>query len=379
MPYGRKLIVDRKCDMLDLLEPAADEIFDNLAELSISAPAIVVFHRDQYLLNQDLVKSWMDRSDLTLILCCPDEGSETIIWHLDHMGLTGRVKSGQLLLITGADLPPEYRNLKFQNLCRRTVNSNDLVQCNDTIRKIFEKPIKPYDFLFLNGRTRRHRKYLLERFEQWGLLSRALWTCLEGWGYYDKVLTVPDSEENLMLNIRPIQYLPPQYELPEIRERVNLPLPMTDSFVKHHLFDGVWRDGVVCPAPYVDTYFSVVTETVFDGAAYTFLTEKIFKPIMAGHPFIVSANAGFYKELRRAGFRTFGHVIDESFDSLDNHQDRIERLAQSVRDLCNQNLADFLSASADVCKYNQQHLIEYVSHGEQEFLHNFFQFLSKHQ
>jgi hypothetical protein len=48
--------------------------------------------------------------------------------------------------------------------------------------------------------------------------------------------------------------------------------------------------------PYIDTYFSVVTETIFD-YPYTFRTEKIWKPMIMGHPFVAAANRGYYRDL----------------------------------------------------------------------------------
>jgi hypothetical protein len=44
---------------------------------------------------------------------------------------------------------------------------------------IFRITDKPYKFLFLNGRMRSHRKYLLERFQANGLLDQSLWTNLD--------------------------------------------------------------------------------------------------------------------------------------------------------------------------------------------------------
>jgi hypothetical protein len=113
------------------------------------------------------------------------------------------------------------------------------------------------------------------------------------------------------------------------------------NFVKNYLFKNTWGEVYLQAEPYVDTYFSLVTETVFN-YPYSFRTEKIWKPIAMAHPFIVVANRGYYKDMRNLGFKTFGHVINESFDLIDNNQDRIERIAAVVEDLCQQDLASFL-------------------------------------
>ena len=91
------------------------------------------------------------------------------------------------------------------------------------------------------------------------------------------------------------------------------------------------------------------------------------------------ANRGFYRDLRDLGFRTFDGIIDESFDLIDNDQDRIQRVFQIVNDLCRQDLIEFLAQCQAVCKYNQQHMIHQAQQERKEFPNKFFQFLRQHQ
>jgi hypothetical protein len=148
--------------------------------------------------------------------------------------------------------------------------------------------------------------------------------------------------------------------------------------VKYDLFDQQWGEIYLEAAPYIDTYFSVVTETVFD-YPYSFRTEKIWKSVAMAHPWIAVSNCGYYRDMHRLGFRTFGHLIDESFDQIEHSQDRIERIAQVVEDLCQQDLSQFLAAAEDVCKYNQQHLAHMRVQIRKEFPERFFQFIKKYQ
>ena len=110
---------------------------------------------------------------------------------------------------------------------------------------------------------------------------------------------------------------------------------------------------------------------------YSFRTEKIWKPVAMGQPWIVAANQGYYRDMHNLGFQTYGHVIDESFDNIENSQDRIERIAQVVEDLCQQDLASFLDACYNVCKYNQQHLAEMSQTVRKEFPQQFEQFINE--
>jgi hypothetical protein len=140
------------------------------------------------------------------------------------------------------------------------------------------------------------------------------------------------------------------------------------------LFKNEWGEIYLNARAYLDTYFSLVTETVFEHP-YSFRTEKIWKPIAIGHPFIVVSNQGYYKDLHQLGFKTFGHLIDESFDTIENNQQRIECIAQVVEDLCQQDLASFIKECYNVCKYNQQHLVEMRTKVRQDFPERFFQFI----
>ena len=45
-----------------------------------------------------------------------------------------------------------------------------------------------------------------------------------------------------------------------------------------------------------------------------FMTEKIWKPIMAQHVFVVHGNHLYLQKLREMGFKTFGNYFDESYD-----------------------------------------------------------------
>jgi len=62
---------------------------------------------------------------------------------------------------------------------------------------------------------------------------------------------------------------------------------------------------------------------------------------------------------------------------IDNNQDRLERIAAVVEDLCQQDLAKFLKECYNVCKYNQQCLAEMRIKVGKEFPDRFFQFIEE--
>lgn len=84
-----------------------------------------------------------------------------------------------------------------------------------------------------------------------------------------------------------------------------------------------------------ESYFSVVTETMFDvnvetTGAYKFFSEKIFKPIALKHPFIIAGWPNALVELRNLGYRTFSPFINEEYDTITVSEDRHEAIMKEI-------------------------------------------------
>jgi hypothetical protein len=211
-------------------------------------------------------------------------------------------------------------------------------------------------------------------------LNQALWSNLDssrGVGPY-KSLNIIFNGAELFAVTFPVKYLPSEYEVAKYQQNVTkVPDITTHRFeARNQLFNNEWGDILLASKPYLDTYFSLVTETVFD-YPHSFRTEKIWKPVAIGHPFIVASNSGYYRDLHKLGFKTFGHLIDESFDSIDNGLDRIKRITEVVEDLCNQDLPAFITAAQETCKYNQQRMSELRLQVRAEFPQRFENFINE--
>ena len=88
--------------------------------------------------------------------------------------------------------------------------------------------------------------------------------------------------------------------------------------------------------------WNFVIETVGDYPKQH-ISEKTIKAILTKRPFIINGAQNTLSLLKDLGFKTFNHLIDESFDTIENHQDRMDRILQIVEDLCKQDLDQFLS------------------------------------
>ena len=87
------------------------------------------------------------------------------------------------------------------------------------------------------------------------------------------------------------------------------------------------------PAWYAQTNFSIVAESRTNGKR--FISEKIFKPLAFQHPFIVYGTPNTLTHLHELGFETFNHVIDESYDTINNSLLRLQSIEQVLKDLYN--------------------------------------------
>jgi hypothetical protein len=371
------LILDTFCEVYDLLEPWAIDSFYDIKQHTMHSGCVYVLGRQQFVENAVLLRELIEKGDNCYILSNPHEGSETMKYNVMRFGASGQVLSKKLLLLSGGDMEPEWINFAYENFITKVFDMPENLEATQRTPEIFENTNKPYKFLFLNGRGRAHRKYLLERWELNGLLDQTLWSNLARSVLVNsKHIKFEHNGIDLMRRPREYHFLDKRYEIPRYIT-TETDREYSDYSAKLNLFNNEWGDVYINPEAYIATYFSVVTETVFE-YPYSFRTEKIWKPIGIGHPWIAVANQHFYRDIKNLGFKTFGHLIDESFDNIENSQERIERIADVVEDLCRQDLSQFLLAAQDVCKYNQQHMLELAPQVRARFPEQFFQFLDQH-
>ena len=364
---NRRLVSDTSCEIHTEIQHLVDETFWDFEQYEPKPNDVVVLARQTVNRYADQVKQ-LTQTCLP-VLANPSEGSVVLRLQCQRLGLLELVRDRKLLLIGCGDMQPDLNCLVYDHYAYRATCYESNVTQGARADEIYNKLNKPYKFLFLNGRTRPHRKYMIEQMRDAGLLDHALWTNLDTTPVYNHVYST-----DLFERPSEIQLLPPEYEVEQFhagqRDQYQ------HAFVKHELFDNKWGDVYIRAEPYIDTYFSLVSETVCD-YPYSLRSEKIYKPIAMAHPFVAVANRGFYRDLHNAGYQTFGHLIDESFDSIDNNQDRLDRIAQVVQDLCESDLAEFLVASRAVTKYNQQHLAAEGPRIHREFPDRFVNFIQR--
>jgi hypothetical protein len=109
---------------------------------------------------------------------------------------------------------------------------------------------------------------------------------------------------------------------------------------------------------YDESYFSLVTETnYFDGPI--FLTEKIFKPVVHQHPFILVSVHKSLEYFKSLGYKTFSPFFNEDYDLEENPCKRMIMIVNEVERLCNlsdEEWKNMLVEINKICYYNFTHL-----------------------
>ena len=366
------------CEIYSMLTPYADEEFWDFEQATKQPGDIYVLGRQQLLDNLNSIRELAVANSCVIVFDNSAEGAWTAETQLKQLHIDQLVRNEQILVVVGAKLSPDYAHVTHEYFLSKILDFEENIQAQHSIHDIFSKNNKPYKFLCLNGRARPHRKYLYEQFKRRQLLDQSLWTVLDSGPVVANTFDLIENNVDIMATPTIVKHLPAVYEVDRYRAPTFGPIVPGRTNLKQELFNREWGEIYLEPAPYIDTYFSLVTETICAESNYSFRTEKIAKPLAIGHPFIVASNSGFYQDLHNLGFKTFGHVIDESFDQIEHAQDRMNRILTIVSDLCQQDLASFLKECYNVCKYNQQHLAEMRQQVRQEFPNRFTQFIQQH-
>jgi len=183
---------------------------------------------------------------------------------------------------------------------------NILVKCDHTNKK--------FDYLYLNKQPRRHRV--------------KLWAALHDKKLLDKSLIT-------FIGLKPSIRLDPAYELPWVDTK-NYPMHGMDQefYVK----------------PYEHSACSIISET--NDNEDIFITEKLWKPILCQHFFIVHGNYLYLQKIRELGFRTFGQYFDESYDLEADPVKRIEKITTLIESLKGFDWKDAYLSSQKLRKHN---------------------------
>jgi hypothetical protein len=116
--------------------------------------------------------------------------------------------------------------------------------------------------------------------------------------------------------------------------------------------------NIIPISTYTQTAFSILSETQHNNSVYM-LTEKTAKVTLGRRLFVAFAGPGFLQLLRNTGFQTFDGIIDESYDLIENDQDRWQAAFDQVIKLCHSDQLDTLTKARPILEHNFNTIANY--------------------
>jgi hypothetical protein len=111
---------------------------------------------------------------------------------------------------------------------------------------------------------------------------------------------------------------------------------------------------------FLESYISLVTETSFY-IDNDFISEKIWKPIFQYHPFIVIGRPHMLKYVKEIGFKTFDFLIDETYDTIEDNDIRMDAIINEIDRLNKLSIYEIdviIKDNFHILKHNHQLMID---------------------
>lgn len=199
---------------------------------------------------------------------------------------------------------------------------------------VIDHNTKTHDFLFLNKTRKTHRSNLIKKFKT-DFFKQSLFS---NW---------------------------PDIKLPQQFERT-YPYPLRG------------KDQDIVKKQYEASKFSLLSESSVNNDE-VFITERLWKSIIAQHPFVVHGNHLYLQKLRELGFKTFGNYFDESYDLESDQDKRIAKIVKTCEYLKECNWKDLYLQTQGLRKHNYDLFFDKVKLGEQinSTLKLFFEFADR--
>lgn len=211
---------------------------------------------------------------------------------------------------------------------------------------------KPYNFDVLLGARRPHRDYAMLALQHSGLLDRSIVTYRDMFtgGVIDQwTEQVRAAYPGVKLQY---PYVSPNLD-PAWEVQKNL-VKNISPFVPYEM--------------YKQTNYTVVCETLGTSDTF-FFSEKTTKPLLAKRLFVMFGTVGFLKNLRNLGFETFGRVVNEHYDSIEDHVHRFDHAFEQCQWLAEQDPREIYSQIQGELEHNCN-LVQTLKHKTQQQMHD---------
>jgi hypothetical protein len=195
---------------------------------------------------------------------------------------------------------------------------------------------RQHEFLALSRTHKWWRASAMAELQQIGVLDHSLWS-------YNTELPLGDDPQD-----NPIEHQPGVDVGKFMSHRPKVCDDLTADQHNDH--------SLTVSQHYVSSYCSIILETHFDadGSGGTFLTEKTFKALKNGHPFVIIGPQGSLSTLRNLGYRTFDHAIDNFYDVIPNNTQRWQAARRAIQQIQSQDMQAWYASCWNDIVHNQR-------------------------
>jgi len=194
--------------------------------------------------------------------------------------------------------------------------------------------IRSHKFLCKNANPREHRIYIMSELYRKGYQDQTIHSFLNR--YF-----TPDSIGNLR------SYLTQEdmHLADTIDSYSKQWLKEKTPIILDHNADTIGDDmnqRILTKEHFAQTYFSFVTETVFESqpGSPLFVTEKTYMPFVNYHPFIITSGTGCLQYLKDEGYETFPELFDESYDNVNDRAERLKIIMNNIDRICKMDIKE---------------------------------------
>lgn len=329
-------------------------------------------HNERILIYHYDTDFYVDKTGTTLhnlLLCLSDLDIplEFCIFLTNHYGIASEIENSPVLNESTS------KNLSiFENNYTLLQSAQQATETDIDIGSI------KYPYICLQGSRRYHRLLFSCGLKDRGLLDKGLVS------WHKSILFYPysDHPENFDCAVPSHLHFITITPFSRVNDNWHLDQKSLDLYNQHHhAFDVDFKHAEIDNEPNVDNFniqaikkcfLYISAETVFD-YPYPYLTEKTFKVILYKRPFVILGAKNSLRQLHKMGFKTFHSIWDESYDQIDDPNQRLLKVLEIVEDICSYSIDDLQSmcyAIKDILDYNLAHYIQNYSkldlHGKLE-------------
>jgi hypothetical protein len=200
---------------------------------------------------------------------------------------------------------------------------------------------RPYKFTVLNRTHKWWRATVMTDLWLNGILEHSQWS-------YQPAVVGDDNFDNNPIELDSI---------PDLRNNLEKFLDICPHYCDSLNSDQHNDHSRVPLTHYTNSYCSIILETHYDSdsSGGAFITEKTFKALKHGHPFVVVGCPGTLNTLRQLGYRTFDHAIDNSYDNETDNTKRWNMIRTVIKHLQNnKDMKSWFETCRDDLEHNQR-------------------------